>query len=78
MDKIYVRFVRYYVSGEHELLVSTALPIAAIPRQGEWIELKATRDLTHHTCVKKVTWHLVAGACHNDPGLVEYVELLVG
>jgi hypothetical protein len=56
-EAVYVRFVRQVNTGTgaYELLHSARMPVWALPRKDEWVNLKLEGDLGHNMQVDKIT-----------------------
>lgn len=72
----YVRFIR--PSGEgHEVLCTGDLEETAIPRQGEWVMLEVSKDLTIHSKVEKVTAHYHKDMYAHRTFKVDHYEIIL-
>ena len=62
-DRVYVRFVRQFGLGSgQELLHRGMIPIAGLPRQGDYVHVKVSENRSIGSIVEKVIWHY-----ENDP-----------
>lgn len=76
----YVRFIRPRYREEHEVLCAGDMEETAIPRQGEWVHLKVSEDLTIHSRVEKVTGHYVkvgATCIDRKSFTIDHYEIIV-